>query len=123
MNWTPENHYFTKLNKNELPELIHFYLVTTQQHYKLDSYSEEEYAFDFESLIGEDQIFFDRSIYYVLRSKLDNCIQASIRITFWDKETSLPIQKLFDRDRKFVNSRCKEFLAHWTFRNFWKDNR
>ncbi|MGJ1417692.1 hypothetical protein ACR784_23795 [Sphingobacterium multivorum] len=84
MNWTPENYYFTKLNKNELPELIHFYLVTTQQHYKLDSYSEEEYAFDFESLIGEDQIFFDRSIYYVLRSKLDNCIQASIRITFWD---------------------------------------
>lgn len=96
MNWTPENYYFTKLNKSELPELIHFYLVTTQEHYKLDSYSEEEYRFDFESLIGEDQIFFDRSIYYVLRRKLDNSIHASIRITFWDKETSLPIQKLFD---------------------------
>lgn len=111
MNWTPENYYFTKLNRNELPELIHFYLVTTQEHYKLDSYSEEEYKFDFESLIGEDQIFFDRSIYYVLRSKLDNGIHASIRITFWDKETSLPIQKLFDIETESL------LIPHVT--NFW----
>ncbi|MDM1294229.1 hypothetical protein HX021_07945 [Sphingobacterium sp. N143] len=96
MNWTPENYYFTKLNRNELPELIHFYLVTTQEHYKLNDYSEKEYRTDYDSLIGEDAVFFDRSIYYVLRSKIDHGIQASIRITYWDKETCLPIQKLFD---------------------------
>ncbi len=96
MNWTPENYYFTKLNSDELPELIHFYLVTTQVHYKLDEYSEQDYQMDYESLIGEDRVFFDQSIYYVLRSRKDNGIHASIRITYWDKETCLPIQKLFD---------------------------
>ncbi len=111
MNWTPENYYFTKLNKSELPELIHFYLVTTREHYKLDSYSEEAYKFDFESLMGEDQIFFDCSIYYVLRSKLHNSIHACIRITFWDKETSLPIQKLFDIETESL------LIPHVT--NFW----
>ncbi len=96
MNWTPENYYFTQLNSAELPELIHFYLVTTQEHYKLHEYSEQDYHIDYKSLIGEDLVFFDQSIYYVLRSKVDNEIQASIRITYWDKETCLPIQKLFD---------------------------
>ena len=111
MNWTPENYYFTKLNKNELSELIHFYLVTTKEHYKLASYSEEDYMSDFESLIAEDYTFFDCSIYYVLRSKLDHSIQASIRITFWDKETSLPIQKLF-----FITT---ESLLIPNVANFW----
>lgn len=96
MNWTPDNYYFTKLNRHELPELIHFYLVTTQEHYKLHEYSEHDYRTDYESLIAEDFVFFDYSIYYVLRSKIDNGIHASIRITYWDKETCLPIQKLFD---------------------------
>lgn len=95
MNWTPENYYFTKLNSAELPELIHFYLVTVQEHYKLDEYSEEDYDIDYKSLIGEDSAFFDQSIYYVLRSKTNNAIHASIRITYWDKEICLPIQKLF----------------------------
>jgi len=96
MNWTPENYYFTKLNSAELPELIHFYLITTQEHYKPDGYSEQDYHTDYKALIGEDSAFFDQSIYYVLRSKINNEIHASIRITYWDKEICLPIQKLFD---------------------------
>ena len=96
MNWTPENYYFTKLNSAELPELIHFYLITTQEHYKPDGYSEQDYHTDYNALIGEDSAFFDQSIYYVLRSKINNEIHASIRITYWDKEICLPIQKLFD---------------------------
>lgn len=95
MNWTPENYYFTKLNSAELPELIHFYLTTLQQHYKLDKYSKEDYHADYNALIGEDSVFFGQSIYYVLRNKINHEIHASIRITYWDKETSLPIQKLF----------------------------
>lgn len=96
MNWTPENYYFTKLNSTEIPELIHFYLVTTQEHYKLDQYSSQDYHKDYESLIREDVVFFEQSIYYVLRNKIDHGIQASIRITYWDKQTPLPIQKLFN---------------------------
>lgn len=95
MNWTPENYYFTKLRKDELPDLIDFYLRATQEHYKLSAYSEQDYQMDYASLIGEDLVFFDQSEYYVLRSKTDNGIYASIRITYWDKETNLPIQKLF----------------------------
>lgn len=95
MNWTPENYYFTKLRKDELPDLIDFYLRATQEHYKLSAYSEQDYQRDYASLIGEDLVFFDQSEYYVLRSKTDNGIYASIRITYWDKETNLPIQKLF----------------------------
>ncbi|MCW8311399.1 MULTISPECIES: hypothetical protein [Sphingobacterium] len=95
MNWTPENYYFTKLRKDELPDLIDFYLRATQEHYKLSAYSEQDYQMDYASLIGEDLVFFDRSVYYVLRSKTDNGIHASIRITYWDRETKLPIQKLF----------------------------
>ncbi|VTR45639.1 hypothetical protein [Sphingobacterium thalpophilum] len=95
MNWTPENYYFTKLRKDELPDLIDFYLRATQEHYKLSAYSEQDYQTDYASLIGEDLVFFDQSEYYVLRSKTDNGIYASIRITYWDKETNLPIQKLF----------------------------
>ncbi|WP_324755842.1 hypothetical protein [Sphingobacterium thalpophilum] len=95
MNWTPENYYFTKLRKDELPDLIDFYLRATQEHYKLSAYSEQDYQTDYASLIGEDLVFFDQSEYYVLRSKTDNGIYASIRITYWDKETNLSIQKLF----------------------------
>jgi len=95
MNWTSENYYFTKLEKKGLSEFIHFYLSTTREYFNLDSSPDEEYFRQYENLIREDLLFFDKSIYYVLRDKEKHAIQASIRITYWDRETILPIQQLF----------------------------
>lgn len=100
MNWTSENYYFTKLNRKELPELLHFYLDTTQEHYKLNEQDRQNLMSDFKSLMGEDLSFFDQSFYYVLRAKIDNSLQASIRITYWDRKTCLPIEKLFAIEAK-----------------------
>ncbi|CAM3725581.1 hypothetical protein [Sphingobacterium prati] len=95
MNWTSENYYFTKLEKKELSEFIHFYLGTTREFFHLDNAPDEEYSRQYENLIREDLLFFDKSIYYVMRDTKKHAIQASIRITYWDRETTLPIQQLF----------------------------
>lgn len=111
MNWTSDNYYFTKLKKEELFELIHFYLRTTAEYYNLDDSLNEEYTHHYKNLLGEDLSFFDTSIYYVLRDRKMHNIHASIRITYWDRETILPIQKLF--------SVSKEELLSQKVNHYW----
>jgi len=111
MNWTSDNYYFTKLKKEELFELIHFYLRTTAEYYNLDDSLNEEYAHHYKNLLGEDLRFFDTSIYYVLRDRKMRNIHASIRITYWDRETILPIQNLF--------SVTKEELLSQNANHYW----
>ncbi|WP_286754315.1 MULTISPECIES: hypothetical protein [Sphingobacterium] len=111
MNWASDNYYFTKLKKDELFELIHFYLRTTADYYNLDDSLNEEYAHHYKNLLGEDLSFFDTSIYYVLRDREMHNIHASIRITYWDRETVLPIQKLF--------SVTKEELLSHNVNHYW----
>ncbi len=111
MNWTSDSYYFTKLKKEELFELIHFYLRTTAEYYNLDDSHNEEYTYHYKNLLGEDLSFFDNSIYYVLRDRKLHNIHASIRITYWDRETILPIQKLF--------SVTKEELLSLKLNHYW----
>ena len=111
MNWTSDSYYFTKLKKEELFELIHFYLRTTAEYYNLDDSHNEEYTSHYKNLLGEDLSFFDNSIYYVLRDRKLHNIHASIRITYWDRETILPIQKLF--------SVTKEELLSLKLNHYW----
>ncbi|KKO88725.1 MULTISPECIES: hypothetical protein [Sphingobacterium] len=111
MNWASDNYYFTKLKKDELFELIHFYLRTTADYYNLDDSLNEEYTYHYKNLLGEDLSFFDTSIYYVLRDREMHNIHASIRITYWDRETVLPIQKLF--------SVTKEELLSQNVNHYW----
>ena len=111
MNWASDNYYFTKLKKNELFELIHFYLRTTAEYFNLNDSLNEEYTYHYKNLLGEDLSFFDSSIYYVLRDREKHNILASIRITYWDRETILPIQKLF--------SVTKEDLLSQNVKHYW----
>lgn len=111
MNWTSDSYYFTKLKKKDLFELIHFYLRTTAEYYNLDDSHNEEYTSHYKNLLGEDLSFFDTSIYYVLRDRKLHNIHASIRITYWDRETILPIQKLF--------SVTKEELLSQNVNHYW----
>jgi hypothetical protein len=95
MNCLPNDLYFTKLKKEYLQELLAFYIIEIYEHFDYIDYTQESYNHELETLLKEDNTFFDNSIYYILKDIERHQIHGSIRLTYWDKKAPLPIEKLF----------------------------
>jgi hypothetical protein len=89
------NLYISKLKKDELRELITFVVTEIYEHFNYKDYTQESFENELEYLLKEDIAFYDNSIYYVLRDCTEHKIYGSIKTTFWDKTTTLPMEKLF----------------------------
>lgn len=96
MIWRPNEYYFSRIEKDDLPELLGFYIIEIYEHFNYTDYSRESYERELEHLLKEDHAFYKNSIYYVLRDCVEHKIYGSIKTTYWDKETPLPIEELFD---------------------------
>lgn len=96
MIWRPDDYYFSRIEKNDLPELLAFYIIEIYEHFNYTDYTVESYENELEHLLKEDHAFYKNSIYYVLRDCKEHKIYGSIKTTYWDKETPLPIEELFD---------------------------
>jgi hypothetical protein len=95
MDCLAKDFYFIKLTKDQLPELLEFYLYEIYEHFNFTDYTSEFAENELAHLMEEDLSFFKNSIYYVLREHRTDKIVASIKTTYWDRVTTLPIQKLF----------------------------
>lgn len=95
MNCLPNDLYFTKIKKEHLREFLAFYIIEIYEHFNYTGYTQASYNSELETLLKEDNAFFDNSIYYILKDIERHQIHASIRLTYWDKKAPLPIEKLF----------------------------
>lgn len=96
MNWQPNNFYFSRLRKDELKELVSFVVLEIYEHFNYEDYTQKSFEDELEYLLKEDLAFFDNSVYYVLRGCIDHRIYGSIKTTYWDREATIPMGKLFD---------------------------
>lgn len=97
--------YISRLQKEELEEMVAFIVAENYWGHQRLALSPAELSEEINDLAKEDLEFFDSSIYYVLRNKKDHKIYGSIKLTYWDKTTILPIQRLFG-----VSIPCINFL-------------
>ena len=100
MDWLTDEYYLSKLHFSQLKELLQFYLSDIYEHFGFTDYTTEAYENELLSLLNEDKSFYDLSIYYVIRKRNTREIFGAIRITYWDRKTILPIEKLFNINLK-----------------------
>lgn len=96
MAWSPDGYYFSKLKKADLQEMLEFYIIEIYEHYNYTDYTQQAYENELKYLLIEDELFFDNSVYYVIRDYKEHKIWGSIKTTYWDKETTIPIENLFN---------------------------
>lgn len=94
MDYLPKGYYLGALKKSEIIKLLRSFILDIYDHFDFN-YSKEDYIEELRILYAEEIKHFDNSVYYILRDQERNNIHASIRITLWDKNSTLPIEKLF----------------------------
>lgn len=110
MKWYSNEFYLSRLKKEELREMLEFYLIEIYEHFNYSDYTDESVETELEYLIKEDNIFFDHSVYYVLRQRHTNKIVGSVKTSYWDRKAKLPIEDLFDIDlNKVALPKCNHF--------------
>lgn len=92
----PEEYYFSILKKEELREMLAFYIFEIYDHFNFTDFTRESYELELDHLLREDTAFYGSSLYYILRDVKEHQIYGSIKTTYWDKNTPLPIEKLFN---------------------------
>ncbi|MCH5597959.1 hypothetical protein [Niabella ginsengisoli] len=95
MTWQSNEFYFTRLSARELIEMLTFYLKESYAHFCYTDYTQQSFQTELKYLLKEDEVFFESSIYYVVRHRVTNEIHGSIKTTYWDTKTILPIQVIF----------------------------
>jgi len=111
MAWTPDGYYFSKLKRTDIREVLEFYVTEIYEHYHYTDYTQESYQDEIEYLLKEDHLYFDNSVYYVIRDYAEHKIWGSIKTTYWDKKIQLPIEELF-------NVHPRDFMLPG-IENFW----
>jgi len=92
INLSYDKNYAVK--KNQLLELAKFIVKENSSHHGPALCSEHHITNEIISVYKEDLSLFNSSIYYAAITEFG--IVGSVKITLWDKETVLPLQKLFN---------------------------
>lgn len=98
MNSLLKDHYFARLPKDKLPSLLCFYLREIYEHFGFTEHTDRFFEHELLNLLCEDDRFYKHSIYQVLKGRRDDKIYGSVKITYWNRRTPLPIEKLFKMD-------------------------
>jgi hypothetical protein len=93
-----------------LYELAQFVVKENSTHHRSDPQSNSVFLHEVKQLYQEDISLFEHSIYYT--AKLDRKIIGSVKVTLWDGEVLLPIEKLFGIS-------CRQLASHNNKRYIW----
>ncbi len=91
----PDNFYISSLKRTEIRDLLYFLVAQNYSRSGQSSHINTNFDMEINNLFKEDQALFDHSVYYILKSRKDRKIYGSIKIAYWDRISSLPIEKLF----------------------------
>jgi hypothetical protein len=107
-----KKHYDTNsdIKKNELYELAQFVVKENSTHHRSDSQSDAVFLSEVKQLYQEDISLFEHSIYYT--ANLGRKIIGSVKVTLWDGEVMLPIEKLFGIS-------CRQLASYYNKRYIW----
>lgn len=98
----PDSFYISSLKKTEIRDLLYFLVAQNYSRSGQSNHINTNFDVEINNLYKEDQALFDHSVYYILKSRRDNKIHGSIKIAYWDRTSSLPIEKLFDLNAQKV---------------------
>lgn len=112
MNWLNNSFYFSKLSRDELINMLYAYLTESYDRFNISDKEARHLWKELYSLLKEDRACFDRSVYYALRVQGTDGIYGSVKTTYWDRQSVLPVESLFGIDLGRIIPPGKKHIWH-----------